>query len=87
MRPLHHLVGIRELSAETIRSLLDLAVRCRELKKDGGSGPLTGKTVALLFFEPSTRTRFSFEMAAKSLGAETMAFQSASSSATKGESL
>lgn len=87
MRPLNHLVGIRDLSAETIRSLLDMAERCRLLKEQGTVRPLAGKTVALLFFEPSTRTRFSFEMAAKSLGAETMAFQSASSSATKGESL
>ena len=86
---LRHLLGIRELSPETIGELLDLAAVCRSagLRPGEGRGPLKGRTVALLFMEPSTRTRFSFEMAAKSLGAETMAFQAGASSTTKGESL
>lgn len=48
---------------------------------------LKGVTVALAFFEPSTRTKLSFELAAKRLSADTISFQSASSSLTKGESL
>lgn len=48
---------------------------------------LRGKTVATLFFEPSTRTRMSFEKAAKSLSADTMSFSPATSSLEKGESL
>ena len=85
MSTLRHLVGIRELSSDAIHRLLDLALDCRT--GISGAGPLAGKTVALLFMEPSTRTRFSFEMAAKSLGAETMVFQAGVSSTTKGESL
>jgi aspartate carbamoyltransferase catalytic subunit len=48
---------------------------------------LKGITVALAFFEPSTRTKLSFEIAAKRLSADTMSFQSSTSSLTKGESL
>jgi aspartate carbamoyltransferase catalytic subunit len=48
---------------------------------------LRGKTVATVFFEPSTRTRLSFEAAAKRLSADTMSFAAATSSVTKGESL
>jgi aspartate carbamoyltransferase catalytic subunit len=48
---------------------------------------LRGKTVATLFFEPSTRTRLSFEKAAKALSADTISFSPATSSLTKGESL
>jgi aspartate carbamoyltransferase catalytic subunit len=48
---------------------------------------LKGKTVALAFFEPSTRTRLSFELASKRLSADTINFSSSSSSLTKGESL
>jgi len=85
---LRHLLGIRELSSETIGDLLDRAAICRSAGlRPGGDGPLSGRTIALLFMEPSTRTRFSFEMAARSLGAQTMAFQADSSSTTKGESL
>ena len=48
---------------------------------------LRGKTVALMFFEPSTRTRLSFELAAKSLSADTLTLSPGTSSLTKGESL
>lgn len=48
---------------------------------------LKGKTVAMAFFEPSTRTKLSFDIAAKRLSADTLAFSSSSSSLTKGESL
>ncbi len=76
---------MRELSAREIESLLDAA-------KPYASGaesrkPLSGRTVAFLFSEPSTRTRSSFEVAARRLGAEILGFSVASSSLLKGESL
>lgn len=82
------LVGIRELGAGEITSILDRAAALRELARQGG--PLSigrGRTVALLFMEPSTRTRFSFEMAVRTLGADAMVFAAAGSSTSKGESL
>jgi aspartate carbamoyltransferase catalytic subunit len=58
------------------------------LERDIAKAPaLRGKTVATMFFEPSTRTKLSFEKAAKALSADTMAFTASSSSLTKGESL
>ncbi len=82
------LLGIRELPAEAIVQILDRAVELRErTRADGPLDLLRGRTVALLFMEPSTRTRFSFEMAVRSLGANPMVFGAAGSSTVKGESL
>src|SRR5438132_4370362 len=78
------LLGIEHLRAEEIAGLLKLARRMNPQK----TRPLLrGKRVLLLFYEPSTRTRSSFEIAAKSLGAITTLIQSRESSIEKGESL
>src|SRR2546428_13070523 len=78
------LLGIEYLRAEEIAGLLKLARRMNPQK----TRPLLrGKRVLLLFYEPSTRTRSSFEIAAKSLGAITTLIQSRGSSIEKGESL
>src|SRR3989475_163992 len=78
------LLGIEYLRAEEIVGLLKLARRMNPQK----TRPLLrGKRVLLLFYEPSTRTRSSFEIAAKSLGAITTLIQSRGSSIEKGESL
>ena len=84
-----HLVGVRDLSGEQISQLLDLAVKLREEVHKGGGRVdlLRGRTVALVFMEASTRTRFSFEMAATRLGATPLAFSAAASSTVKGETL
>lgn len=66
-------------SADGMLSLLD-----RDIAK---APALRGKTVATMFFEPSTRTRLSFEKAAKTLSADTVSFAASSSSLSKGESL
>jgi aspartate carbamoyltransferase catalytic subunit len=66
-------------TAESFREILD-----RPIKK---VPPLRGKTVVNLFYEPSTRTRISFELAEKRLSADTMTFTTAMSSVKKGESL
>ena len=83
------LLGIEELSPEEIQLILDTAesfreVSTRPIKK---VPTLRGKTVVNLFFEPSTRTRSSFEIAEKRLSADSVNFSSSSSSLTKGETL
>lgn len=71
--------------------LLALIAASRALRTEAEARPRTdrlhGKAIGLLFFEPSTRTRFSFEMACHRLGADPLAFNAASSSSVKGESL
>jgi aspartate carbamoyltransferase catalytic subunit len=82
------LVGIRGLRDGELEALLDLARALRARVRAGETlSELRGKTVALLFLEPSTRTRFSFEVAARRLGAECLVFSSDSSSTVKGETL
>ncbi|HEX8137186.1 MAG TPA: aspartate carbamoyltransferase catalytic subunit [Pyrinomonadaceae bacterium] len=84
-----HLLGIRELSAREITHVLDTAesfrdISRREIKKVPA---LRGRTVINLFFEPSTRTRTSFEIAAKRLSADAVNISASTSSVTKGETL
>lgn len=79
------LVSIDDLSTEEMVSILDLA---KEFEKDPGQNLLGNKVIATLFFEPSTRTRLSFESAISRLGGKIVGFTDASSSSvTKGESL
>jgi aspartate carbamoyltransferase catalytic subunit len=83
------LLGIADLRPDEIALVLDTA----EAMKEIGSRPikkvpaLRGKTVVNLFFEPSTRTRTSFEIAEKRLSADTLNIAIASSSVVKGETL
>ena len=83
------LLGIRNLSAAEITGILDTAenfreINAREIKK---VPTLRGKTIINLFFENSTRTRTSFELAAKRLSADAVNISVSSSSVTKGETL
>jgi aspartate carbamoyltransferase catalytic subunit len=88
---LHHkdLLGIADLSPEEIGLVLETADAMKEI----GARPikkvptLRGKTVINLFFEPSTRTRTSFEVAEKRLSADTLSIAATTSSVTKGETL
>jgi aspartate carbamoyltransferase catalytic subunit len=84
-----HLRSIAELGAEGITSLLDLTDHMAEIcERPIPKVPaLRGRTVASLFYEDSTRTRLSFETAAKRLSADTMTFSVSASSVNKGESL
>src|SRR5215471_11711038 len=78
------LLGLEHLSADEITSFLKLAGKMHS----GRVHPwLRGKRIALLFYEPSTRTRVSFEFAAKLLGTHTSVVNPRSSSIEKGESL
>jgi aspartate carbamoyltransferase catalytic subunit len=84
-----NLLGIKDLSPEEINLILDTSsgfkdVLKRDIKK---VPPLRGKTVVSLFFEPSTRTRTSFALAAKRLSADIVNFSVNTSSVLKGESL
>jgi aspartate carbamoyltransferase catalytic subunit len=86
---LRQLLTLDGLSARQITMLLDRAESLRD-ETHNGAKPLDllhGRTVINLFFEPSTRTRTSFDLAAKRLGANVINFDIASSSTTKGESL
>jgi aspartate carbamoyltransferase catalytic subunit len=89
--PLHtrHLLGLDGMKREDIQLILDTAVSFREvlerpIKK---VPPLQGKTIANMFFENSTRTRLSFELAERRLSADVLGFQATGSSVTKGETL
>ncbi|HNX91174.1 MAG TPA: aspartate carbamoyltransferase catalytic subunit [Candidatus Omnitrophota bacterium] len=84
-----HLLGIEELSKEEIILLLDQAESFKEVVKRAipKVPPLRGKTIVNLFCEPSTRTRTSFELAAKRLSADTVSVATSSSSFLKGETL
>ena len=84
-----HLRSIDELGADGLRQLLDLSDHMAEInRRPVPKVPaLRGKTVVSLFFEDSTRTRLSFETAAKRLSADTMTFSVSTSSVNKGESL
>lgn len=83
------ILGMEDLSVEEINLILDTAksfieVSTREIKK---VPTLRGKTVVIFFLEPSTRTRTSFEIAAKRLGADTINISAATTSMVKGETL
>ncbi len=82
-----HLLDLESLSTEELTCILDTAVQFKQAT-DGCKRKLSvlaGKTVANLFFENSTRTRNSFSLAAKRLGADTVEFTSSGSSLSKGE--
>ena len=80
-----HLVSITDFSKEEIFRILDLAA---DFEKDPNQNLLNNKVIATLFFEPSTRTRLSFESAISRLGGKYIGFTDASSSSvSKGESL
>lgn len=82
-----HLIGLEELSAAELRAILDhaetfsSASQPPRAKRSG----LAGRVVVNLFFEPSTRTRVSFGLAARRLGADVLDFSSSGSSTSKGE--
>jgi aspartate carbamoyltransferase catalytic subunit len=87
--PHRHILGIDLLSPADIHHILTTAesfkeISSRPIKK---VPTLRGNTIINLFFEPSTRTRLSFEVAAKRMSADTFSISAATSSATKGETL
>lgn len=85
----HHLLSLTDFAPTEYEMVLQTAASFREVLSRGTRKvpTLQGRTVANLFFEPSTRTRSSFELAAKRLSADTLNFASATSSLTKGETI
>jgi len=84
-----HLLGIRDLEASDIQTILDTATQFKEvLQRPIKKVPtLRDVTIVNLFYENSTRTRISFELAEKRLSADTINFTASGSSVSKGESL
>jgi len=89
MTPRKHLLGLEGMSADEITRFLDTAESFKEISERPIKKvpALRGTTVANLFFEASTRTRISFELAEKRLSADSVNFTTSGSSVTKGESL
>ena len=86
---LRHLLSLDGLGRDEIEGLLDRAEALRPQALDGRANlqALAGRTIVNLFFEPSTRTRSSFQLAARRQGAEVLNFDVAHSSSRKGETL
>lgn len=84
-----HILGLEELSAQDIAFIIKTAESFKEISQRPIKKvpTLRGKTVIHLFFEPSTRTRLSFEIAAKRMSADTFNISAATSSTKKGETL
>jgi aspartate carbamoyltransferase catalytic subunit len=84
-----HLLDIASLSKNQIEEILDLAIKLKEIlyRPIPKVPTLRGKLIIHLFYEPSTRTRFSFDRAAKVLSADTLSFTAKGSSIEKGETL
>jgi aspartate carbamoyltransferase catalytic subunit len=84
-----HLLGMEDLTAEEITIILDQAASFKAMALAGRLKIplLAGKTIVTLFFENSTRTRTSFTLAARRLGADTVDFSASASSLSKGETL
>jgi aspartate carbamoyltransferase catalytic subunit len=81
------LLTVEHLSVADVAEILATTARLEEMAAEQRARVLAGRTIALLFYESSTRTRTSFELAAKSLGATTTLVSDKSSSIEKGESL
>ncbi len=81
---MEHLIDIENISKEDILNIVKLA---KEFKKGSKISDISGKTLALMFYENSTRTRCSFEIAAKKLSMNVINFDAGHSSLSKGESL
>ena len=82
-----HIIDLASFSIEDFQSVIELASRFKALPSSGARKlpALQGRCVAILFFEPSTRTKSSFELAAKRLSAEVQSFTASNSSLSKGE--
>lgn len=84
-----HILSISDLTHKDIELILDTADSLREIlaRPIKKVPPLRGRTIVNLFFEPSTRTKLSFELAAKRLSADTVSISASTSSVVKGETL
>ncbi len=89
MKRLHHIIEAQQFDREILEFLFETASSMEEIARNGGSDILKGKKMISLFYEPSTRTRISFEMAMYHLGGAVISTENARdfSSAAKGETI
>jgi aspartate carbamoyltransferase catalytic subunit len=86
---LHHIIKAQQFDKKSLDEIFEVASQMEEIAKKGSSNTLNGKIMATIFYEPSTRTRLSFEAAMIKLGGELISTENARefSSTAKGESL
>jgi aspartate carbamoyltransferase catalytic subunit len=89
LAPLHHVIEAQQFDRTTLIGLLELAARMEPVARSGGCAKYPNSIMATLFYEPSTRTRFSFETAMHRLGGRVISTENAAefSSVSKGETL
>lgn len=83
----NHFLQIADHTAETLRAMLDEAVRLKSIRKTAPEKPLAGKVLALVFEQPSTRTRVSFDVGMRELGGETIMLSGNELQIGRGESI
>jgi len=82
-----HFLELRDFSGAELRALLDSAARHKRTRRTGSKKPLAGKTLALIFEKPSTRTRVSFEVAMRDLGGEVIVLSPRDMQIGRGETI
>jgi ornithine carbamoyltransferase len=87
MSTLRHFLDLSELPAGTLRAILDDSRRMKADGKGGGARPLAGRTLAMIFDKPSTRTRVSFDVAMRQLGGETIVLSAGDMQIGRGETI
>ena len=85
--PVRHFLDIGELDAGTLRGILDQASELKSLGARDRKPRLAGKTLAMIFDKPSTRTRVSFEVAIKALGGDAVVLNSRDMQLGRGETI
>ncbi|MEP0522056.1 MAG: ornithine carbamoyltransferase [Hyphomicrobiales bacterium] len=83
----NHFLQIADHSAETLRAMLDEALRLKSIRRTAPEKPLSGKVLALVFEQPSTRTRVSFDVGMRELGGETIMLSGNELQIGRGESI
>ena len=81
-----HFLDLKDFSGVELRAMLDAAARFKRARR-GGAKPLAGKTLALIFEKPSTRTRVSFEVAMRELGGDVIVLSSRDMQMGRGETI
>ena len=85
--PPRHFLDLRHFSGADLRALLDTAAAFKRARRNGAKKPLAGKTLAMIFEKPSTRTRVSFEVAVKELGGDAIVLSSRDMQLGRGETI
>jgi ornithine carbamoyltransferase len=87
MTGIRHFLDLDLLDTATLRHILDLGAACKKRKCPGGKAPLAGKTLAMIFEKPSTRTRVSFLVGMQQMGGNTVVLDEAGTQLGRGETI